>query len=108
MENHNLYFLKISGSIGIGKQREFQQTVQFIFNQLPSECVNHSLALDLHVSNLYHFYTLWKSKDSLMSFQASHEFELLKGAFQTLGLYRDALSGKWADVQVFELKQLDL
>lgn len=108
MEQSNLYFLKISGSIAIGKQREFQQTVQFIFNQLPSSCISRSLALDMNVSNLYHLYMLWKSEDTLMAFRASHEFELLKGAFQTLGLYQDALSGKWADVHVFELKQIDL
>ena len=103
MENQNFYLLKISGSIGIGKQREFQQTVQFIFNQLPSECVTHSLALDLHVSNLYHFYTVWKSEESLMAFRASHEFDLLQGAFQTLGLYRDTMTGKWADIHLFHL-----
>ncbi len=108
MENSNSYFLKISGFIGIGKQREFQQTVQFIFNQLPSACISRSLAPDMNVSNLYHFYTLWKSEESLMAFRASHELELLKGAFQTLGLYQDAINGKWADIQLFELKHLDI
>jgi hypothetical protein len=107
MEKKHSYFLKISGSIAIGKQREFQQTVQFIFNHLPADCVIHNLALDLHVSNLYHLFTLWETEQSLQAFRSSNEFELLKGAFQTLGVYNGALTGKWADVQLFDLNHLD-
>ena len=107
MENSGLYFLKMSGTIGIGKQREFQQTVQFVFNHLPSGCVNHNLTLDVHTPELYHVYSLWNSKDSLYSFRSSKEFELIKGGFQTLGSYRDTMSGRTANVQLFEINDLD-
>jgi hypothetical protein len=107
MDKDSLYFLKISGLISTGKHREFQQTVQFIFNQIPSTCLKHNLALDVHITNLYHLYLLWQSGESLIAFKTSHEFELLKGAFQTLGEYEDTMSGKKADVQLFELNHLD-
>ena len=107
MDKDTLYFLKISGFIRSEKNREFQQTVQFIFNHLPKECLSHNLALDVHTNNLYHLYTLWQSEDSLITFKSSHEFDLLKGAFQTLGNYQETMAGKWAEVQLFELNHLD-
>ncbi len=108
MDKDKLYFLEISGLINTGKHREFQQTVKFIFNHLSSGCLKHNLALDVETPNLYHFYSLWQSQDSLIAFKSSHEFELLKGAFQTLGEYGDAISGKKSDVQLFELNHMPL
>jgi hypothetical protein len=107
MGNDTLYFLRVSGTINIGKHREFQQTVQFIFNHLSSECLSHSLSLDVHQTNLYHFYSLWSSENSLRSFRESHSFDLLKGAFQTLGSYDDSMAGSKASFQLFELNHLD-
>lgn len=107
MERDNLYFLKISGTVSAGKQREFQQTVQFVFKQLSPSCLNHNLTLDVHTVELYHVYTLWDSEAALHAFKKSNEFELIKGAFQTLGSYKDTLSGRWADVQLFEVNHLD-
>lgn len=106
MERDNLYFLKISGTVGAGKQREFQQTVQFVFNHLSSDCLNHNLAHDVHTPELYHLYSVWNSEDSLYTFSSSHEFQLIKGAFQTLGSYKDTMSGRSASFQLFELNQL--
>jgi len=107
MDKDVLYFLKISGTISTSKQREFQQTVQFIFNHLSSACLDRNLSLDVITPNLYHFYSLWQSEDALLAFKSSHEYELLKGAYQTLGKYQDTMAGKKADVQLFELNHLD-
>lgn len=107
MEQDSLYFLKISGTVSAGKQREFQLTVQFVFNHMPSGCVNHNLTLDVYSPELYHVYSLWNSEISLYAFGSSNEFELIKGAFQTLGSYKDTMSGRWADIQLFEVNDLD-
>lgn len=104
---NNLYFLKISGTVEVGKQREFQQTVQFIFNHLSTACLGRNLALDINTPNLYHFYSLWQTEDSLFAFKSSHEFELLKGALQTLGQYEETMAGKKIEAQLFELNSLD-
>lgn len=107
MDKDALYFLKISGLINSAKRHEFQQTVQFIFNHLSSACLGHTLALDVDNPNLYHFFLLWQSEDSVLAFKSSHEFELLKGAFQTLGQYQETMYGKKADMQLFELNNLE-
>jgi hypothetical protein len=107
MNNNALYFLKISGTIASPKQREFQQTIQFIFNHLPIECLSHNLTLDVNIPNLYHFYSIWQSEVALMEFKFSHEFELLNGAFRTLGAYHHTMAGKQTEAQLFDLNHLD-
>jgi hypothetical protein len=107
MDKDAIYFLKISGTISASKHREFQQTVQFIFNQLLPTCLSRNLTLDVIIPNLYHVYSLWQSEDALIAFKSSHEFELLKGAFKTLGEYHETMAGKKAEFQLFELNHLD-
>src|SRR5688572_13214507 len=104
---NNIYFLKITGSISWEKHREFQQTVQFVFNHLPSGCLAHDLALDVFRPNLYHLFSMWNSRDAMSLFNRSNEYQLLKGSFQTLGLFESSLKGKLADVQMFEVIQIE-
>lgn len=103
MENETKFFLEISGLINTGKHREFQQTVKFVFNHLSSDCIRHNLALDVETPNLYHIYCLWQSQDALIAFTSSNEFQLLKGAFKTLGEYQQNISGKETETHLFEI-----
>lgn len=102
MEAEGLYFLKISGTVRMGKHHEIQQTVRFIFNQLPQPCVKRELAIDVDNSNRYHIFMLWQSKAALMDFKSSNVYDVLTGAFQTLGTYQEE-SGHEADVQLFDV-----
>lgn len=106
MDNEHLYFLKVSGTVQPAKQREFKQTVLFVFNHLPSSCISRNLALDLHQPDLYHVYCLWRSREALIAFRSSNEFVLLKGAFETLGTYRDAIAGVRTDINLFEVSDV--
>ncbi|MBL7854069.1 MAG: hypothetical protein JNL17_06715 [Cyclobacteriaceae bacterium] len=101
-EKHTL-FLKVSGEISPGKHREFEQTIRFIFNNLPSACIRRNLALDVYQKNLYHMFSMWGSEEGLRAFTASHEFHLLKGAFMALGEYREAATGKLVDARLFDM-----
>jgi quinol monooxygenase YgiN len=106
MEN-NIYSLKITGSIIGEKHKEFQQTVQFVFNHLSPGCLVHALALDVFQPNVYHLFTMWNSKEALALFKISNEYQLLKGAYQTLGLYESTINSKLADVQLFEVIRIE-
>lgn len=97
MQKEDNYFLKISGFIRKEKQREFQQTVQFIINHLPPQCIESHLASDVFIPDQFHFFTSWDSKPSLNSFSSSEEFELLKGAFNTLGTFQSTRTGYKTD-----------
>jgi quinol monooxygenase YgiN len=105
--SNNTYFLKVSGAISWGKHTEFQQTVQFIFHHLSGGCLAHELARDVFSPNVYHFFSMWDSKESLDIFRISKEYQVLKGSFQTLGLYESTTTGRLADVQLFEAIEID-
>jgi hypothetical protein len=105
MEKDDLYFLKISGFIRNDKQREFQQTVQFIINHLPPQCLESHLTADVFIPDQFHFFTTWNSEAALNSFNSSEELELLKGAFYTLGSFQSTVTGSKTEGTVFHLKQ---
>ena len=81
-----IHFLKLTGFIPENKRKEFEQTFRFIFNQLPQDCLEHDLSLDINFSGRYHFYSLWTSYNSLAVFMNSQEFQVLEGAYEALGL----------------------
>ena len=56
MEKNTLYFLRISGDVPQNKRKEFEQTFRFVFNQLPSECIEHSLSGDLLLMDITIFF----------------------------------------------------
>src|SRR3954469_15359056 len=84
MEKITLHFLRMSGDVAENKHREFEQTFKFVFNQLPGECIEHSLSEDVFVNGHYHFFSLWLTRSSMKLFIASVEFQLLMGAYFTL------------------------
>ena len=104
----NTYLLKISGSIVSEKHKEFEQTIRFVFNMLPSGCFASHLAIDVLHPNLYHVLTLWRSGEQLASFNSSDEFNLIKGSFQTLGFVNKSIAAKVANVNVFRIESDDL
>jgi quinol monooxygenase YgiN len=103
MENSKAYFLKMSGVVPPGKQKEFEQTFKFVLNQLSSDCIKFCLATNIFVANEYHFYSLWPSAASLDAFCKSQEFLVIEGAFKALGSQDQNIRGKNIDTQSFEL-----
>jgi hypothetical protein len=77
-------FLKISGEISHSKKKEFEQTIRFVFNQMPQECLEQNLAMDVYNENRYYFFTLWKDEKSLVKFMETNEYHLIKGAYNAL------------------------
>ncbi len=99
MNGHNQgYVLRVSGIVNDNNRREFEQTVQFIINHLPSTCVTHELSVDVHQPGEYHFLTLWKNLESLNSFKEGAEFNMLNGAFETLGRQYGCFEGLMTEI----------
>lgn len=105
MKKEDHHFLKISGFIRNDKQREFQQTVQFIINHLPLQCLESHLAADVFIPDQFHFFTTWDSETALNSFNSSEELELLKSAFYTLGTFESIVTGNKTEGTIFHLKR---
>ena len=106
MEKKTLHFLRISGHVPENKHREFEQTFKFVFNQLPSDCIEHSLSADVFSPNNYHFFSLWISAGSMQNFMSSVEFQLLTGAYFTLGAEEKILHGP-INVQTFRVSNMN-
>jgi hypothetical protein len=107
MDKTTPYFLRISGDVPGNKRREFEQTLKFVFNQLPSECIEHSLSADVFVDGQYHFFSLWLTGSAMKSFMASVEFQLLTGAYFTLGDEQKTVHGPIADIQAFRVSNMN-
>ena len=80
-----VHFLKISGEIASNKEKEFKQTVQFVFNQLPAECIEHNLSGDVHNGSSFFVSFRWSNETSLLKFMRSADYQLITGAFTVLG-----------------------
>jgi quinol monooxygenase YgiN len=102
--DQKIYFLKLTGSIPEQKQKEFEQTFRFVFNQISKECLEHHLAGDVNFSDRYHFYSSWPSANSLAIFLNSQEFRVLQGAYETLGTLDNAERGELIDAKMFWLR----
>jgi hypothetical protein len=106
MEKNTLHFLRISGDVPENKRREFEQTFKFVFNQLPSDCIEHSLSADVFINGHYHFFSLWLSGSAMKLFMSSVEFQLLTGAYFTLGDEEKIVHGP-IDVQSFQVTNMN-
>ena len=107
MEKNTLHFLRISGDVPGNKRREFEQTFRFVFNQLPADCIEHSLAADVFVDGHYHFFSLWRTAGAMKTFMKSAEYQLLTGAYFTLGTEEEMVHGPIADIQAFKVSNMN-
>jgi hypothetical protein len=95
--------LKISGTIGAAKHKEFEQTIRFVLNLLPPTCIASHLSQDVFRPDMYHVFTLWITSNDLARFKDSNEYQLIRGAFQALGFLDMALEGDLAEAQTFDI-----
>ena len=98
----NPHFLRISGKVPGNKRREFEQTLKSVFKQLPDDCIEYGLSKDVFVEGHYHFFSIWLADTVMKLFMASMEFQLLTGAFYTLGDEEKTV----ADIQVFRVSNM--
>lgn len=108
MGNSNEHFLKMSGKVPPGKHKEFEQTLLFVSNHLYKSCLQFNLSADIFNTDLYHFYSLWASPESLESFCKSQEFYLIQGAFETLGSLEKSTAGELIDLKCFQITDMAL
>lgn len=98
------YFLKISGWVHDSKKKEFEQTIRFVFNQLPQECFQRNLTNDKNAGELYSFSSLWINERSLLKFMESQEFLLIKGAYSALGALKTVIHGIVNEQEILDSK----
>ncbi len=99
MGNLTAYCLALSGTVPMEKQREFEQTFRLVSGLIPSDCMQVSFSMDIQKPDMYHFFSLWETEESLTSFCKSREFITLIGAYKTLGMLGKSLRGQLINIQ---------
>jgi hypothetical protein len=91
------FVLITSGTVGENKRKEFEQTVKFVLNHVPTGCTRRDFSIDVNVTGRYHLLIGWDSIDALNAFKSSEEVRLLQGAIETLGGSSEFLQGTLVD-----------
>jgi hypothetical protein len=85
-ELSSIHFLKITGLIERQKKDDFEVAVNFACAQLPVECTEKSLSVEKLFDNQYYFFVSWSTEKALESFIQSNEFQLVRSAYDALGV----------------------
>ncbi|PWT79058.1 MAG: hypothetical protein C5B59_00400 [Bacteroidetes bacterium] len=92
-----MYYLKLTGTIPEGKQREFEQTYRFMITQIPETCTGFNISRDVMNNASYHIMSYWKNAEALRSFAKTSIYQMLIGAFNTLGKLRELTEGQMTE-----------
>ena len=85
-EVSSIHFLKITGLVNSQKKDEFELAVNFACAQLPEECTEKSLSVEMLFDERYFFFVSWSTEEALKSFIQSNEFQLVRSAYDALGV----------------------
>src|SRR6266513_836593 len=102
MNDQSIHFLKISGLVPVNKRKEFEQTLRFMTNQFPAECMEYHISMDIFTTGYYHFYSLWSSGIALTDFLESGDFHFIRGLYKTVGSFEKAITGELLDIKSFK------
>jgi quinol monooxygenase YgiN len=107
MDQDKKYFVKISGFISLRRKNEFEKTFRYIFNQLPVQCLEHYISMDIFNGGYFHFYSLWDSQDALGAFLKSGHFHAIQDLCKTLGILEKTITGEMIDIKSFLVSSID-
>jgi hypothetical protein len=81
-----IHSLKISGWVKEQKKFELEDTVKFACGLLSDKCVEKSLSMESLFGDQYYFFTSWSTEKALREFIESEEYQLVRSAFDALGV----------------------
>lgn len=88
----------ISGHISEKKRLEFEHTFRIGLNALTCNCISKSIAEDQLSYGEYHFFSIWSDEGALRDFLNSAEYQLLTGAFRSLGILKQITNGQVSEI----------
>ena len=94
-------FLIISGQIKESKRNEFEQTFRLAAGSMSKDCIIHNLSKDTDREGYYYFFSLWVSESALKRFTDSVEYQMMNGAFHTLGVVGKSCTGNLSEMKSF-------
>jgi hypothetical protein len=98
-----IHFLKITGLIDGDKKNEFEQTVKFACTLMSTQCMESNLSADITFDNIYYFFISWSSENALKIFFESNEYQLVRSAYDALGLLQKIEIGYNAEIKTIHI-----
>jgi hypothetical protein len=92
-----MYLLKIKGVVAKNKKVEFNQSLNFLFEQFPPKWHRSHIANDIIQEDVYYFESIWESKEDLDDFMKNEKYKALIGAFKVLGIKNEVIMGELND-----------
>ena len=94
-----MYYLCISGYIPPEKVNEFKITADTCFANWKQRCIDLYFSKDLIYSDMCHYQSTWKDRESYQDFLESQDYEVLKGCFRVLGTLKKISHGEMRSEQ---------
>jgi hypothetical protein len=98
-----IHFLKISGMILQHRKHEFENMVKYACGQLPEECIEKNLAIEISDAATYYFFAAWCSETALRKFIASEEYQLIRSAYDAMGILHKIEIGYHAEIKTIHI-----
>ena len=69
-----------------GRHREFENTVRYACELLLDQCLVKNLSAEIFTADVYYFFSEWATESALRKFIQSEEYQLIRTAFDVLGV----------------------
>lgn len=101
-----MHFLKITGQIDRQKKNEFEGTVKFACALISPECTERSLSVEILFGDNYYFFMSWSTEKALRLFMQSNEYQLVRSAYDALGVLEKIEIGYNAEIKTILIHHL--
>jgi hypothetical protein len=105
-EFSSIHFLKITGLINRQKKEEFEGTVKFACALVSPDCIERSLSAERLFGDQYYFFVSWLTEEALRIFIRSNEYQLVRSAYDALGVLEKIEIGFNAQIKTIHIHHL--
>ena len=85
------------------KKREFENMVKYACALLPEECLDKILSVEIFTDNTYYFFSEWATEPALRKFIQSEEYQLIRTAYDVLGVLHKIEIGYHAEIKTIRI-----
>jgi len=68
------------------RKPEFENTVKYACGLMPDTCLEKILSAEIYAGDTYYFFSEWTTEDALKKFIQSEEYQLIRTAYDVLGV----------------------
>jgi hypothetical protein len=86
------------------RKREFENTVKYACGLIPDECTEKNLSVEIFTADTYYFFSEWTTEPALKKFIQSEEYQLIRSAYDVLGVLHKIEIGFHVEIKTIQIK----